>query len=341
MTPERWALVKEVFGAAFDRPERDRAAFLDSECGGDAELKAQVEQLLAANQELSLDSPAAALLPAAAELAAGDAVAHYRIEGKLGEGGMGVVYRAFDTRLHREVALKVLPPERLSDPVNRRRLIQEARAASALNHPNICTIHGLEDSGEQPFIVMEVVQGETLAARLARGRLPLDVALAVATQIADALIEAHGRGVIHRDLKPANIMLTGPKGSPVVKVLDFGLAKMERPLTGAGTETITGGALVGTLRYMSPEQLEGRQADARSDIFLFGLVLYEMINGERPFEASSQAGVIAAILEREAAGLRTGVVIPRVLRMPGQGTPRALSERARSEARHRMGSLQR
>ncbi len=302
MTPERWAQVKEVFGAALELPERDRATFLDSACGGDADLRAQVEQLLAASQGTGFESVMATLFPIAATLVPGDAVGPYRIEGKLGEGGMGVVYRAFDTRLLREVALKVLPPESLADPASKLWLIQEARAASALNHPNICTVHGLEESGAQPVIVMEVVHGETLAARLARGKLPVGLALAVAAQIADALIAAHGCGITHRDLKPANIMLTGPKGHPIVKVLDFGLAKMDRPPMETEAGTITDhGAILGTLHYMSPEQLEGTQPDARSDIFSFGLILYEMITGARPFAASSKAGTIAAILEREPA----------------------------------------
>ncbi len=232
----------------------------------------------------------------------GKALSHYRILGKLGEGGMGVVYRAEDLQLGRQVALKFLPcatgelPESIL-----RRFEREARAAAVLNHPHICTIYGLEDLDGQPAIVMELVEGETLAARLAKGPLPLDVALPVAAQIADALAEAHRRGVIHRDLKPANIMLTGPKGRPTVKVLDFGLAKIVEPVAvGLAADALTErGVVAGTLAYMSPEQVEGKEADARSDIFSFGLVLYEMITGQRAFRASSRATEIAAILERE------------------------------------------
>ena len=232
----------------------------------------------------------------------GSVVSHYRLLDKLGEGGMGVVYRAEDLKLGRHVAVKFLPmvDGELPESVLRR-FEREARAASALNHPNICTIHGLEDFDGRPAIVMELVEGETLAARLARGRLPVEEAVGIAIQIADALAEAHRRGVVHRDLKPANIMLTGPKSRPGVKVLDFGLAKMERPVTSTpDAETVTErGAIVGTLHYMSPEQVEGKDADARSDIFSFGLVLYEMATGQRAFEGESRASVIAAILEKE------------------------------------------
>ncbi|MGO9262570.1 MAG: protein kinase domain-containing protein [Bryobacteraceae bacterium] len=245
-------------------------------------------------------------LDVAAGALAGRVLSHYRILHKLGEGGMGVVYRAEDLKLGRQVALKFLPCGVGELPESTlRRFEREARAASALNHPNICTIHGLEDLGGQPAIIMELVEGETLAARLAKGPLPLDEAVALAVQIAGALAEAHRRGVVHRDLKPANIMLTGTKGRSGAKVLDFGLAKMEQPVAGrplgpADAETVTErGAIVGTLHYMSPEQVEGKEADARSDIFSFGLVLYEMVTGKRAFEAPSRAGVIAAILERE------------------------------------------
>jgi serine/threonine protein kinase len=232
----------------------------------------------------------------------GSAVSHYRLLDKLGEGGMGVVYRAEDLKLGRHVAVKFLPlvEDDLPDSVLRR-FEREARAASALNHPNICTIHGLEDFDGRPAIVMELVEGETLAARLARGPLPVEESVRIAVEIADALAEAHRHGVVHRDLKPANIMLTGPVSRPGVKVLDFGLAKMERPVTSSpDAESISErGVIVGSLHYMSPEQVEGKDADARSDIFSFGLVLYEMAIGRRAFEAESRAGLIAAILEKE------------------------------------------
>ncbi|HTX35691.1 MAG TPA: protein kinase [Bryobacteraceae bacterium] len=246
--------------------------------------------------------PDGADLPAAGDLN-GKAISHYQILDKLGEGGMGTVYRAEDLNLRRKVAVKFLPltDGPLPEPALRR-FEREARAASALNHPNICTVYGLEEFDGKPAIVMELVEGETLAARLSKGPLPPEIAVGLAVQIAGALAEAHRRGVIHRDLKPGNIMLTGPKSRPNVKVLDFGLAKFERPAAGSSpdAETVTErGALVGTLHYMSPEQVEGKDADARSDIFSFGLVLYEIVTGQRAFEAESRASVIAAILEKE------------------------------------------
>jgi serine/threonine-protein kinase len=238
--------------------------------------------------------------PASSSNLEGKVLSHYRVRGKLGEGGMGVVYRAEDLKLGRNVAIKFLPgapgdwPESIL-----RRFERESQAASALNHPNICTVYGLEDFDGHPAMVMELVEGETLAARLARGPLRIDEALRFSIQIAAALVEAQRKGITHRDLKPGNIMLT----KSGIKVLDFGLAKMDRSVTGSSGddgETLTErGALVGTVDYMSPEQLEGRDADARSDIFAFGLVLYEMIAGKRAFEAPSRAGVIAAILERD------------------------------------------
>jgi len=250
--------------------------------------------------------PAPAPVPVDADGLAGKVLSHYRIHDKLGEGGMGVVYRAEDLRLGRQVALKFLSGEDAESPDSMlRRFEREARAASALNHPNICTIHGLEDVAGRPAIVMELVEGETLAARLAKGPLPLDESVRLAGQIAGALAAAHRRGVVHRDLKPANIMLTGSRGRQSVKVLDFGLARMDRAVAAtADAETLTQkGALIGTLHYMSPEQLQGKDADARSDIFSFGLVLYEMLAGRRPFEGESAASVMAGILEREAPPL--------------------------------------
>jgi eukaryotic-like serine/threonine-protein kinase len=253
--------------------------------------------------------PATAPQPAAPQPAAhadgsgeleGKVLSHYRIRGKLGEGGMGVVYRAEDLKLGRNVALKVLAGEPGEWPESiLRRFEREAQAASALNHPHICTVYGLEDFDGHPAIVMELVEGETLATRLAKGPLRLEEALRLAVQIAGALAQAHAKGITHRDLKPANIMLT----KSGVKVLDFGLAKITAPVPtvpGHDVETLTErGALIGTLNYMSPEQLEGKDADARSDIFAFGLVLYEMITGRRAFDAPSRASIIAAILERE------------------------------------------
>ena len=230
----------------------------------------------------------------------GQTISHYRILNKLGEGGMGVVYRAEDLTLGRQVALKFLPSAGgdLTESMIRR-FEHEARAASALNHPNICTIYGFEEAAGQPAIVMELVEGETLAARLVRGPSPLAQAISLATQITGALAEAHRKGIVHRDLKPANLMLT----KTGVKVLDFGLARIERIALGDPMP----GAVMGTLHYMSPEQVQGKEADARSDIFTFGLVLYEMLAGRRAFEGNNPAAVMAAIVEREAPSLGSAI----------------------------------
>jgi len=245
----------------------------------------------------------------------GNMVAHYRLLEKLGQGGMGVVYRAEDLKLGRQVAVKFLPvgSGELTESALRR-FEREARAASALNHPNICTVYGLEEFDGKPAIVMELVEGETLAARLERGRIQIAKTLRIAIQIAGAMAEAHRRGVVHRDLKPANIMLTRAG----VKVLDFGLAKIEKPVT-ADSETMTvtlEGAILGTLHYMSPEQAHGKEADWRSDIFSFGVVLYEMLAGRKPFEGESAAGVMVGILEHEPPAFSEAVPGPldRVVR---------------------------
>jgi serine/threonine protein kinase/Tol biopolymer transport system component len=228
----------------------------------------------------------------------GHTLAHFRVIRKLGTGGMGVVYLGDDLKLGRQVALKFLRQSEEASAQMRERFQREARAASALSHPNICTVYGVEELARQPAIVMELVEGETLEARLAKGALPVAKALPLAIQLASALDAAHRRGIVHRDLKPANIMLTRSG----VKVLDFGIAKMERtgPL---GEETATqvtqAGAVPGTRQYMSPEQAQGRDADARSDLFSFGAVLLEMLTGQRAFSGETAADLIGAILTKD------------------------------------------
>jgi eukaryotic-like serine/threonine-protein kinase len=224
----------------------------------------------------------------------------YEIVSPAGAGGMGEVYRARDTRLDRTVALKVLPPDLTNDPAARQRFEREARAVAALSHPHICTLHDIGQQDGTDFLVMEYLDGETLAARLARGKLPLDQALHYGIQIADALAAAHRAGIIHRDLKPGNIMLA----KSGAKLLDFGLAKPQAVVTDQTqtrlAEPLTGhGVILGTLQYMAPEQLEGREASAQSDLFSFGAVLYEMVVGRRAFDGDSQAAVISSILRSE------------------------------------------
>jgi DNA-binding winged helix-turn-helix (wHTH) protein len=221
-------------------------------------------------------------------------VSHFRLGEKLGTGGMGVVYRAEDLRLGRQVALKLLPEELAGDRSAAARFQREARAASCLNHPNICTIYGVEEHEGQPLIVMELLEGETLEALLARGPLPRARVVALAGAIGAALDAAHRKGVAHRDLKPANVVVS----EHGVKVLDFGLAKVDLPasLDGRVTED---GAILGTLHYMSPEQVQGKDAGTASDIFSFGVLLYEMTTGRRAFDGETSADVMAAILKTE------------------------------------------
>ena len=256
----------------------------------------------------------------------GKTLGPYQVLEKLGEGGMGEVYRARDTRLDRTVAIKVLPSHVSGDPSLRERFEREARTVAALNHPHICTLHDVGHQDGIDFLVMEYLNGETLAERIARAGGPkgpplrLEEALAIAMQIADALDKAHRAGITHRDLKPGNIMLVGgdrrggPSGPPVAKLLDFGLAKMTPAVVAASdlsvaptlqTPVTMQATILGTLQYMAPEQLEGQEADARTDIFAFGAVVYEMITGRKAFEGKSQASLIGAILERDPPPVST------------------------------------
>jgi serine/threonine protein kinase len=234
----------------------------------------------------------------------------YEIVAPLGAGGMGVVYRARDTRLERTVAIKILPPHLSADPVLRQRFEHEAKTISSLNHPHICTLYDVGKQDGIDFLVMEYVEGETLDTRLEKGPLPLDQILKYGIQIADALDKAHRNGVVHRDVKPGNIMLT----KSGVKLLDFGLAKVAVPLSTGNTLTAAAtlsspvtqaGTIVGTFQYMSPEQVEGKEVDGRSDIFSFGSVLYEMVTGRRAFQGKSNLSVASAVLEKDPEPIST------------------------------------
>ena len=246
-------------------------------------------------------------------LSAGARLGPYEIVAALGAGGMGEVYKARDTRLDRTVAVKVLPAHVADDPQFRERFDREARAVAALNHPHICTLHDIGSQDGIDFLVMEYLEGATLAERLASGQraLPLGEALIIACQIADALDKAHRAGIVHRDLKPANIFLVRSavaSAPPNAKLLDFGLAKSSAPIVaGAGLSMLptsppnltAQGTILGTFQYMAPEQLEGQDADARTDIFAFGAVLYEMLTGKKAFEGKSQASLISAIMSSD------------------------------------------
>ena len=319
MNPDRWSRIKEVFQAALDRPADQQAVFLDVVCAGDDGLRAEVTRLLAAHADAASfmeQSPAAGLAAAARSVPVtagrgfvvpGTRLGRYEMLSVLGAGGMGEVYRARDTRLQRDVAIKVLPDILAADPERLARLTREAQLLAALNHPNIAAIYGFEEAGPVHALTLELVEGPTLADRIAHGPIPLDEALPIARQIAEALEAAHEKGIIHRDLKPPNVKVR-PDGS--VKVLDFGLAKGFESDTSVPTlsslsrtfpsPAVTDvGMILGTPAYMSPEQARGKPLDKRTDIWSFGCVLYEMITGRRPFEGDEVTDVLARVLERD------------------------------------------
>ena len=258
-------------------------------------------------------------------LAPGTRLGSYEVVSAIGAGGMGEVYRARDTRLDRAVAIKILPPSLAADAEARERFEREARSVAALNHPHICVVHDVGHQDGTDFLVMEYLEGETVAERLQRGALPLEQALRHGIEIADALAKAHGAGIVHRDVKPGNIMLArhgGSSGSVVAKLLDFGLAKAVQPAAAAAnmsmlptTPPLTQqGAILGTFQYMSPEQLEGREADSRTDIFALGAVLYEMVTGRKAFEGKTQASLIGAIMRADPPSIsQIQSLVPRAL----------------------------
>jgi serine/threonine-protein kinase len=301
----RWQRVKELFGAALDVEPAKRSAFVREACRGDATVQSEVEALLTNHERAGgfAERPAIEKLTDAV-LRPGEAFGPYLIAGTLGVGGMGEVYRAHDSRLHREVALKVLPSMFSSDPERLARFDREAQVLAALNHPHVAHLYGLEEANGVRALVLELVDGRTLADRIAQGAIPFEDAQPIARQVAQALDAAHNHGIVHRDLKPSNIKLTPDQ---TVKVLDFGLARALAPPALPGdmsqSPTITGrsmiGARLGTAAYMSPEQAKGHAADRRSDVWAFGCVLYEMLTGKRAFEGEDISDTFAAILRGE------------------------------------------
>jgi eukaryotic-like serine/threonine-protein kinase len=345
MNPDRWRQVADVYEAVLERDPSAREAFLAEACREDADLRSEVESLLAQEHTpLVVDhetlAVAAAVLEPISHLKPGFALGPYRVEVRIGGGGMGEVYRARDTTLNRDVALKVLPESFTRDPDRVARFTREAHVLASLNHPNIAAIHGFEERDGVHALVLEFVDGQTLEDRIARAPLPLPEALRFARQIADALAAAHEQGVIHRDLKPANIKV---RDDETVKVLDFGLAK---PLQDAASTEVASepplpplqspmvmspvvtakGVILGTAAYMSPEQAKGRAADKRSDVWAFGCVLYEMLAGKRAFDGDDVSDTFASVLKGEpdwtALPAETPAAIRRLLRRSLEKDPR-------------------
>src|SRR5688572_6346591 len=321
MSSDRWRRIEELYQTAYARPASERAAFLDEACAGDAMLRQEVESLLAqpVSTDGCLDHPAleVAAPRSPVPLTVGKRLGPYEVAGPIGAGGMGEVYRARDRGLNRDVALKILPEPFALDADRLARFRREAQVLASLNHSNIGAIYGLEDTNGIRALVLELVEGPTLADRIARGRIPLDDALPIARQICEALEAAHEHGIIHRDLKPANIKL---RGDGVVKVLDFGLAKvvvgdgsgpdLTTPTVGETRE----GMILGAAAYMSPEQARGQAVDKRADVWAFGCVLYEMLTGQPVFAGEHVTDVLAGIIEREPDFSRLPSTTPTAIR---------------------------
>jgi serine/threonine-protein kinase len=304
MEADRRERISALYHQALTRARHDRAAFLIEASGGDEALRQEVESLLAYQAVAApfLERPIAVAVNRPRSFV-GTRIGSYEIVAPLGAGGMGEVYRAHDTTLGRDVAVKILPPEFAADSERRARFAREARLLATLNHPHIGAIYGLEEASDVTALVLELVEGPTLAERLERGPLTTADALPVARQIAQALEAAHEKGIVHRDLKPANIVLQETSGTPRVKVLDFGLAKaMGRADGGPLADSFDGtadGRILGTPAYMSPEQARGLPVDKRTDIWAFGCVLHEMLSGRPAFAGETVSDTLASVLERE------------------------------------------
>src|SRR5436190_12685145 len=312
MTPARLQTIEKIFRAALDQEPDQIGAFLDTACEGDEVLRRKVEALVTSHQRAGsfIETSAVGLATriienGQADLLIGQTIGHYKISEVIGTGGMGEVYLATDIVAGRKAALKLLPAGFTGDAERLKRFRQEAHAVVGLNHPNILTVYEIGEDHSIHYIASELIEGDTLRERLTRGQMQLSEAVDIAIQVASALAAAHARGIVHRDIKPENIMLR-PDG--YVKVLDFGIAKLaesafaEATADGAGSMTLADtslGSILGTVRYMSPEQACGEHVDQSTDIWSLGVVLYEMLTGHAPFTGGTSKEVMSTILEKE------------------------------------------
>ena len=326
MHADLWKRVEELFQAVLAQPPDKRADFLNRACSDDLEVRREAQSLLDAAPDAAsfLNSS-----PLSSAITPGAKLGHFEILGSLGRGGMGEVYRARDSRLKREVAIKVLPVSFVRDPDRIARFEREARAASALNHPNIVSVYDIGQENSTYWIVSELVDGETLRPTIDHGPLRARKAIEIAVQIAEGLAAAHAAGIVHRDLKPSNIMFTR---AGRVKILDFGLAKQQHLATDSSTrELTTEGMVLGTAGYMSPEQVRGEDVDHRSDIFSFGVILHEMLAGKQAFSGSSSIEVMNAILKDDPPELPPSAP-PALVRIAGRCLEKAPDRRFQSAA---------
>lgn len=312
MNPDRWRQIEELFNSAVEVENPRRVAFLKERCADESIINEVLLLLEADGEATTLANPidrAGTGIVNKTGLTAGSLIGQYQIEREIGCGGMGEVYLALDTALKRKVAIKVLPAYMKNDPERVRRFHHEARAASLLNHPNIVTIFESGTDGDLPYIVSEYIEGETLRALIERGHIAIDMILDIIIQTAEALAAAHDAGIAHRDIKPENIMV---RTDGVVKVVDFGLAKLtEQPSFGFSSSLITTpGIVMGTVKYMSPEQARGQKLDVRTDIFSLGIVLYELLTGEQPFDGETNSDIIDKILSADPEPVR--ILVPQV-----------------------------
>src|SRR6478736_1811356 len=342
MTPERWQQITGMFHAALLRTPDQRRTFLLDACGADEPLRAELEAMLAAHDHAGdPDSiPAVAVSEQMLRLQSGSVVGRYRIDALIGAGGMGQVYRARDPSIDRDVAIKVLPADYAADAERLRRFEQEAHACGALSHPNVLTLYDVGTADGRPYLVMELLDGETLRDYIGRGALPAARACEIAAAIARGLAAAHARGIVHRDLKPENVMVTRDGR---VKILDFGIAKLRvrDPILDQRTVTTplrtAADTMLGTAGYMAPEQVRGEPTDERADLFALGAMLFELLSGRRAFDRASRVETLNAILhddvpELGAAAASVPVALDRIVRRCLEKDPDARFQSARDLA---------